>query len=240
MITPSGSRVLIVDDDETVREVVRRYLTREGHEVIEAVDGPGALTAVRSAAPDLVVLDLMLPGIDGLQVCREIRRSSLVPVIMLTALGEESDRVVGLEYGADDYVVKPFSPRELALRVARVIQRARPAPLPDSGAGKALADGDLLVDPAARTALRDGADLALTTREFDLLVFLLRHPRKAFGRTELMEQVWNWSFGDQSTVTVHVRRLREKIEPDPAVPRRIVTVWGVGYRYDMQSTENES
>lgn len=240
MITPSGSRVLIVDDDETVREVVRRYLTREGHEVIEAVDGPGALTAVRSAAPDLVVLDLMLPGIDGLQVCREIRRSSLVPVIMLTALGEESDRVVGLEYGADDYVVKPFSPRELTLRVARVIQRARPAPLPDSEAGKALGDGDLLVDPAARTALRDGADLALTTREFDLLVFLLRHPRKAFGRTELMEQVWNWSFGDQSTVTVHVRRLREKIEPDPAVPRRIVTVWGVGYRYDMQSTEQGS
>lgn len=231
MVAPSGSRVLVVDDDATVREVVRRYLSRDGHQVIEAADGPSALSAVRSSAPDLVVLDLMLPGIDGLEVCREIRRTSAIPVIMLTALGQESDRVVGLEYGADDYVVKPFSPRELTLRVSRVIERARPTAAPESGTEKSLTDGDLVVDPAARTALLSGRELALTTREFDLLTFLLRHPRQAFGRTELMEQVWNWSFGDQSTVTVHVRRLREKIEPDPAVPQRIVTVWGIGYRY---------
>jgi DNA-binding response OmpR family regulator len=232
----SGSRVLVVDDDATVREVVRRYLSRDGHEVIEAADGPSALSAVRSSAPDLVVLDLMLPGIDGLEVCREIRRTSAVPVIMLTALGQESDRVVGLEYGADDYVVKPFSPRELTLRVSRVIERARPTAAAESGTEKSLTDGDLVVDSAARTALLSGRELALTTREFDLLTFLLRHPRQAFGRTELMEQVWNWSFGDQSTVTVHVRRLREKIEPDPAVPQRIVTIWGVGYRYDPRES----
>ncbi|MDQ2848261.1 MAG: response regulator transcription factor [Actinomycetota bacterium] len=232
MIAPRMSRVLVVDDDATVREVVRRYLTRDGHEVIEAADGPSALNAVRNSSPDLVVLDLMLPGIDGLEVCREIRRSSAIPVIMLTALGEESDRVVGLEYGADDYVVKPFSPRELTLRVARVIARARPAAGQDPSTETVVTDGDLLVDPAARTALLGGEELGLTTREFDLLAFLLRHPRQAFGRTELMEQVWHWSFGDQSTVTVHVRRLREKIEPDPGVPRRIVTVWGVGYRYE--------
>lgn len=240
MTAPSGSRVLVVDDDETVREVVRRYLTREGHQVIEAADGPSALSAVRSSAPDLVVLDLMLPGIDGLEVCREIRRSSAIPVIMLTALGEESDRVVGLEYGADDYVVKPFSPRELTLRVGRVIERARPAAGPDPSADGTVTDGDLTVDRAARTALLRGAELGLTAREFDLLVFLLRHPRQAFGRTELMEQVWHWSFGDQSTVTVHVRRLREKIEPDPAVPRRIVTVWGVGYRYEPSPANPQS
>jgi DNA-binding response OmpR family regulator len=237
MIGLRASRILVVDDDPTVREVVRRYLTREGHEVIEATDGPSALSAIREAAPDLVVLDLMLPGIDGLQVCREIRRSSTVPVIMLTALGEESDRVVGLEYGADDYLVKPFSPRELTLRVARVIERARPTAEAGPAATRTLIDGDLLIDPAARTALRNGEDLGLTAREFDLLVFLLGHPRQAFGRPELMEKVWNWSFGDQSTVTVHVRRLREKIEPDPAVPRRIVTVWGVGYRYDLEPAE---
>jgi len=231
--TRRASRILVVDDDPTVREVVRRYLTREGHEVIEATDGPSALSAVRGGAPDLVVLDLMLPGIDGLQVCREIRRSSTVPVIMLTALGEESDRVVGLEYGADDYLVKPFSPRELTLRVARVIERTHPTAVSVLAPTRTLKDGDLLVDPAARTALRTGEDLGLTAREFDLLVFLVGHPRQAFGRQELMEKVWNWSFGDQSTVTVHVRRLREKIEPDPAVPRRIVTVWGVGYRYDL-------
>lgn len=223
--------VLVVDDDDTVREVVRRYLTRDGHRVIEAPDGATGLAAVRREHPDLVVLDLMLPGIDGLEVCREIRASSTVPVIMLTALGEESDRVVGLEYGADDYVVKPFSPRELALRVGRVLDRAAP-PAHADGQSEPLVDGDLHLDVLARTAHRSGRPLSLTTREFDLLAFLLRHPARVFTRAELMVQVWNWSFGDESTVTVHVRRLRAKIEPDPAVPRRIVTVWGVGYRFD--------
>ena len=228
------SKVLVVDDDDTVREVLRRYLARDGHEVLEAADGPTGLGLVRSQHPDLVVLDLMLPGLDGLQVCREVRKTSTVPVIMLTALGQESDRVVGREYGADDYVVKPFSPRELALRVGRVLERSRGA----VGAGPAesvevtSADGELWVSPISRTARRGGVELNLTSREFDLLHFLLAHPGQVFSRTELMEQVWGWSFGDQSTVTVHVRRLREKVEPDPARPTRIVTVWGVGYRLD--------
>ena len=229
------ARVLVVDDDDTVREVLRRYLTRDGHEVLEAADGITGLTLVRTENPDLLVLDLMLPGMDGLEVCREIRRTSTVPVIMLTALGQESDRVVGLEYGADDYVVKPFSPRELALRVARVLDRSRGS-LSAGGQGAASlvvsADGELSTDPVSRTARCRGAELTLTSREFDLLHFLLQHPGQVFGRAEMMEKVWGWSFGDQSTVTVHVRRLREKIEPDPARPTRIVTVWGVGYRLD--------
>ena len=227
------SRVLVVDDDDTVREVLRRYLTRDGHEVIEAADGITGLGLVRSGHPDLVVLDLMLPGMDGLEVCREIRRTSSIPVIMLTALGQESDRVVGLEYGADDYVVKPFSPRELALRVGRVLERSRGTVGPSSGGALVTsADGELSADPVSRTARLRGAELTLTSREFDLLHFLLQHPGQVFGRAEMMERVWGWTFGDQSTVTVHVRRLREKIEPDPARPTRIVTVWGVGYRLD--------
>jgi DNA-binding response OmpR family regulator len=230
------SRVLVVDDDDTVREVLRRYLTRDGHQVIEASDGITGLNLVRSRHPDLLVLDLMLPGMDGLEVCREVRRTSAIPVIMLTALGQESDRVVGLEYGADDYVVKPFSPRELALRVGRVLERSRgtsaPAPAPDAVVAVTTADGELSADPLSRIAWLRGRELTLTGREFDLLYFLLRHPGQVFGRAELMERVWGWTFGDQSTVTVHVRRLREKVEPDPARPTRIVTVWGAGYRLD--------
>lgn len=173
----------------------------------------------------------MLPGMSGLEVCRRLRRVSDVPVVMLTALGEESDRVVGFEHGADDYVTKPFSPRELALRVQSVLRRAgRTADAP--GENKLLADGGLRLDPAARTATRDGVPLSLTVREFDLLAHFLRHPGRAFGRADLLDQVWGWSYGDQATVTVHVRRLREKIETDPANPDRIVTVWGVGYRYE--------
>jgi DNA-binding response OmpR family regulator len=228
------SKVLVVDDDDTVREVLRRYLTRDGHDVLEAADGPTGLGLVRSQHPDLVVLDLMLPGMDGLAVCREVRRTSTVPVIMLTALGQESDRVVGLEYGADDYVVKPFSPRELALRVGRVLERRRGAVGrgPADSVEVASADGELSANALSRTARRAGVELNLTSREFDLLHFLLAHPGQVFSRMELMEQVWGWTFGDQSTVTVHVRRLREKVEPDPTRPTRIVTVWGVGYRLD--------
>jgi DNA-binding response OmpR family regulator len=230
------SRVLVVDDDDTVREVLRRYLTRDGHEVIEAADGITGLGLVRSGHPDLVVLDLMLPGMDGLEVCREIRRTSSIPVIMLTALGQESDRVVGLEYGADDYVVKPFSPRELALRVSRVLERSRGTVGPSSGGALVTsADGELSADPVSRTARLHGAELTLTSREFDLLHFLLQHPGQVFGRAEMMERVWGWTFGDQSTVTVHVRRLREKVERDPTMPERLVTVWGVGYRWEPHS-----
>ncbi|GAA2795391.1 response regulator transcription factor [Saccharopolyspora taberi] len=221
--------MLVVDDDTSVRDVVRRYLERAGYEVELAGDGETALQLHERHRPDLVVLDLMLPGVGGLDVCRRLRETSAVPVVLLTALGEESDRVLGLETGADDYVVKPFSPRELVLRVGSILRRAGASP---PGAGETVSDGPLRLDLGARRGTLDGAELALTGREFDLLAFLLRNPGRAFSRAELLERVWGWSFGDHSTVTVHMRRLREKIEPDPARPARIATVWGVGYRYD--------
>jgi DNA-binding response OmpR family regulator len=175
------------------------------------------------------VLDLMLPGTGGLDVCRALRAGQAPPaIVMLTALGEEDDRIRGLELGADDYVSKPFSPRELVLRVGSVLRRTSPA-VADAGP---LVDGNLQVHPAARRATLAGAELALTTREFDLLAFLLAHPGRAFTRAELLAQVWGWEFGDQSTVTVHVRRLGEKVVADPTRPRRIATIWGTGYRYD--------
>ncbi len=228
-----AARILVVDDDPTVAEVVARYLERDGH-VVECVnDGAEALRRALATPPDLLVLDLMLPKMDGLQVCRKLRERWPVPVIMLTALGEEIDRVVGLETGADDYVTKPFSPRELALRVQSVLRRARGALVP-TGTG-VLRDGDLVVDVGAHEVRVGGKEITLTAREFDLLAYLLRNPRQAFSRAALLDQVWGWSFGDSSTVTVHVRRLREKIESDPTDPRRIVTVWGVGYRYEPLS-----
>jgi DNA-binding response OmpR family regulator len=226
-------RLLVVDDDPTVSDVVRRYLERAGYTVALAADGPTALHQFARDRPDLVVLDLMLPGIDGLEVCRRLRATAPdLPVVMLTALGEEADRVLGLELGADDYVTKPFSPRELVLRIQSVLRRATPPTDPGT-----LTDGDLELDVARRVARLRGAELALTVREFDLLAHLMRNPGKAFRRTELLEAVWGWTFGDHSTVTVHVRRLREKIEDDPAQPRRIVTVWGVGYRYEWQAPD---
>jgi DNA-binding response OmpR family regulator len=228
-----GARVLVVDDDPTVSDVVRRYLERAEFEVVLAADGQGALNAVHEHRPDLVVLDLMLPGIDGLEVCRRLRRDDPnLPVVMLTALGDEADRVVGLSLGADDYVTKPFSPRELVLRVQSVLRRAVRSAEPAPGGAEVLTDGDLVVDAPRRVARLRGRELNLTVREFDLLVFLLRNPGRAFRRSDLLEAVWGWTFGDQSTVTVHMRRLREKIEDDPANPKRIVTVWGVGYRYE--------
>jgi DNA-binding response OmpR family regulator len=221
--------VLVVDDDLTVRDVVRRYLERAGHRVLVAGDGEEALRLIGGSRPDLVVLDIMLPGVDGIEVCRRTRGQSSVPIVMLTALGEESDRVLGLRLGADDYVTKPFSPRELTLRVESVLRRSRGAA--PAAAGE-LVDGDLRLDTAARVATRGGGPLALTLREFDLLAFLMANQGTAFSRADLLGRVWGWSFGDQSTVTVHVRRLREKVEDDPARPVRIATVWGVGYRYD--------
>jgi DNA-binding response OmpR family regulator len=222
------ARVLVVDDDHTVREVVVSYLRAHRHDVVEAADGEAALRVMREAPADLVVLDLMLPGIDGLEVCRRLRSASEVPVIMLTALGSETDRVVGLERGADDYVTKPFSPRELALRVDSVLRRSGERP----AAPERLTDGDLVVDTGRHVATLEGQPLALTVREFDLLRFLVANPGQAYSRDELLQQVWGWSFGDQSTVTVHVRRLREKVEADPTRPVRLVTVWGVGYRWE--------
>jgi DNA-binding response OmpR family regulator len=229
MVNSETGRILVVEDDPTVAEVVARYLVRDGHEVDCVADGHTALHVAAEKAPDLVVLDLMLPGIGGLEVCRSLRERWPVPIVMLTALGEEIDRLVGLETGADDYVTKPFSPRELALRVRSVLRRARGALAPT---GEATKDGDLTVDTAAHEVRLAGQAISLTAREFDLLAFLTRHPRQAFTRTDLLEQVWGWEFGDSSTVTVHVRRLREKIEEDPTVPQRILTVWGVGYRYE--------
>jgi len=223
------ARVMVVDDDVTVREVVVTYLRAAGYDVAEAADGESALTALREQRADLVVLDLMLPGIDGLEVCRRIRsKDDDVPVIMLTALGSETDRVVGLERGADDYVTKPFSPRELVLRVESVLRRVGD----HTGAKGTFTDGDLVVDATEHTATLAGNRLALTVREFDLLRFFVSHPGQAFSRDELLKQVWGWSFGDQSTVTVHVRRLREKVEADPTHPVRLATVWGVGYRWE--------
>jgi DNA-binding response OmpR family regulator len=224
------AHVLVVDDDHTVREVVVSYLRAGGHDVSEAEDGEQALKQHRGRSADLVVLDLMLPGIDGLEVCRRLRDGgSDVPVIMLTALGDEADRVVGLERGADDYVTKPFSPRELVLRVDSVLRRAGERAAPP---GEALVDGDLVVEPAQRLASLTGERISLTTREFDLLRFLVANPGVVHTREELLKQVWGWTFGDHSTVTVHVRRLREKVEADPTRPRRLVTVWGVGYRWE--------
>jgi DNA-binding response OmpR family regulator len=212
-----GTRVLVVDDDPTVSDVVRRYLEHAGYSVALAADGVTALNEYARQRPDLVILDLMLPGLDGLEVCRRLRlHPDSAPIIMLTALGEETDRIAGLQIGADDYVTKPFSPRELVLRVQSVLRRSQPRQQDR---------------PVRRVATLDGAELALTVREFDLLYYLMAHPGVALKRADLLEAVWGWTFGDQSTVTVHVRRLREKIERDPANPMRIQTVWGVGYRY---------
>ncbi len=223
------ARILVVDDDHTVREVAVSYLRAGGHTVADVDSGEAALKAMRDDPADLVVLDLMLPGIDGLEVCRRLREQRDVPVIMLTALGGEADRVVGLERGADDYVTKPFSPRELVLRVDSVLRRAGERAKPR---GEPVTDGDLTVDEAQHIATLAGAPLSLTAREFELLRFLVANPGIAFSREELLQEVWGWSFGDHSTVTVHVRRLREKVERDPTQPTRLVTVWGVGYRWD--------
>jgi two-component system, OmpR family, response regulator ResD len=240
--------VLVVDDDPTVAEVVLAYLRNAGYDVEHAADGETALGLAAARRPDLVVLDLMLPGIDGLEVCRRLQAYSgsepgarPIPIVMLTALGTESDRVLGLELGADDYVTKPFSPRELVLRIRSVLRRHDPAPpSPPRAEPERLRDGDLELDLEAHRATRDGVELALTVREFDLLAFLLANPDRAFRREELLEKVWGWTFGDQSTVTVHVRRLREKIEPDPAQPQRLLTVWGVGYRWSPAYVEQVS
>jgi len=229
-----GERILVVEDDLTVAEVVVDYLRHAGLDPRHAVDGRDALEIAAAWRPDLVVLDLMLPGVSGLEVCRRLREAHEAqtppPVIMLTALGEESDRVLGLESGADDYVTKPFSPRELTLRVQAVLRRvhAAAATVPP----RLVHSGRLEVDVAARRVRSDGRELELTVREFDLLAFFVSHPGRAFTRSELLERVWGWSFGDLSTITVYVRRLRDKVEQEPASPVQLQTVWGVGYRWE--------
>ena len=219
--------VLVVDDEPIVREVVVRYLAREGHRTLEAADGEAARSMIERTDPDLVVLDVMLPGTDGLELCRWIRRRSELPVIMLTARGEEADRIVGLELGADDYVTKPFSPRELAARVRSVLRRSALAALPAAN----LAFGDVQLERETREATKAGRPIRLTAKEFDLLWFLASHPRRVFSRDQLMASVWGYTAAlDTGTVTVHVRRLREKVEDDASRPRHLETVWGVGYR----------
>ena len=229
---PLAPRVLIVEDDPNVAEVVARYLEREGYRVETTADGAVGLERALEDLPDLVVLDLMLPSMGGLEVCRRLREVAPVPVIMLTARGEEADRIAGLELGADDYVAKPFSPRELTARVRAVLRRAGGA-LSGSPPGPTLLQaGEIEVDLVAHEARIRGELVPLTAKEFDLLAHLMRHPRRAFRREELLRDVWGFSYGDTSTVTVHIRRLREKVEADPSEPRHVATVWGVGYRFE--------
>ena len=225
------SRILVMDDERVVTEVVERYLRQEDFEVCVAADGHQALESARKWHPDLVVLDLMLPGMDGLEVCRNIRKESSMPIIMLTAKGDETDRIVGLELGADDYVVKPFSPRELVARIKTVLRRSQSGP-PQAMGGVLRFEG-CTIDPGSRSVLNDSGPVQLTGKEFDLLFFLASNPGQVFTREQLMDQVWDFTYaGDISTVTVHIRRLRKKLETDPVKPRYIKTVWGVGYKFE--------
>lgn len=224
-------KILVVEDEPMVADVVSRYLRRDGFEVMTATDGQAALNFAREWTPDLILLDLMLPKIDGLEVCRRLRAESSVPIIVVTAKGDEADRIVGLELGADDYVSKPFSPRELVARVRAVLRRTRqPVAPPVDGAVRI---GPISIDPAGRQATVRNEPVELTAKEFDLLWFLVRNAGQVFTRTQLLDQVWDYEyFGDESTVTVHIHRLRSKIEPDPVRPQFLKTVWGVGYKLE--------
>jgi DNA-binding response OmpR family regulator len=224
-------RVLVVDDESVVRDVVVRYLHHDGFDTLEAADGVTARRSIEADRPDLVVLDVMLPECNGLDLCRWIRAEGNLPVILLTARGEESDRITGLELGADDYVVKPFSPRELVVRIKSILRRVAPA---EKRTVRHIEAGGLSIDADRREVLLGGRDVGLTATEFDLLWCLARHPRVAFSREQLLAQVWGYEAAldaGTATVTVHVRRLREKIEDDPSDPRRLSTVWGFGYRF---------
>ena len=224
---PRGS-VLVVDDEPTITDVVSRYLQRAGYATRIASDGPSALQTAVQDRPDLVVLDLMLPGMDGLEVMRRLRERGQVAVILLTAKGEPTDRVIGLRLGADDYVAKPFSPAELVARVDAVLRRVASSPQLE----EPISFDGLELDPVARRVAVRGKEVQLTVREYELLLHFMRHPGQAFSRDQLMDAVWQYSFyTDTSTVTVHMRRLRSKIEDDPSSPRWLQTVWGVGYRF---------
>ena len=229
----NSQRILVVDDEPQVVEALKLYLSRDGFRVNTASDGEAALAAFENHSPDLVVLDLMMPKVDGLEVFRRLRAKHSTPVIMLTAKGDELDRVLGLELGADDYIVKPFSPREVVARVKNVLRRATSQEQATSD--KALESNGLRIDPRTRLVQVGERGIELTSKEFDLLYFLAQHPGQVFTRAQLMDKVWGYEFfGDASTVTVHVRRLREKIEVDAADPRYIATVWGVGYKFEKE------
>jgi two-component system, OmpR family, response regulator ResD len=230
----SAERILVVDDEPSIREIVTLYLKRSGYEVTTAADGQAAADALARQSFDLVVLDLMLPQVDGLEITRRLRATGEMPIIILTARSEEIDRILGLEMGADDYVTKPFSPQELVSRVRAVLRRSQRAQqnILDTG-GRPLIYDHLRIDPQTRLVEAHGKEIMLTAREFDLLWLLARHPRQVFNRDQLLDLVWGITeYIDASTITVHVRRLREKIEADPANPRYIQTVWGVGYKFE--------
>jgi DNA-binding response OmpR family regulator len=232
--TMTGQHILIVDDEPNVGDVLGIYLRRESFSVSIARDGQAALDEIERQPPDLLVLDLMLPHVDGLQVVRRLREreASDVPIIILTAKTEESDRIAGLELGADDYVTKPFSPRELVSRVKAILRRTKNTTI---AVEKPVTFGRLHIDPRTRVVTLDGRPCNLTAKEFDLLWFLARHPRQVFNREQLLEHVWGFAeYVDFSTVTVHVRRLREKIEDDPSRPQLVQTVWGVGYKFETE------
>ncbi|HEX6544389.1 MAG TPA: response regulator transcription factor [Ktedonobacterales bacterium] len=226
-------RVLVVDDERNIREVLAQYLEVAGFAVIEAADGATALRLAATTPPDLVVLDLMLPGIDGMEVCRRLRAESTIPILMLTAKTEEEDKLAGFGLGADDYVTKPFSPREVVVRVQALLRRVEALRVPAMLLDDTLRIGGLVIRPQLRQVERDGAVLDLTAKEFDLLRFLAEHPRQVFSRQQLLDQVWDIGYyGDPSTVTVHICRLREKLEVDATRPHHLRTVWGVGYKFE--------
>jgi DNA-binding response OmpR family regulator len=222
--------ILVADDEPTLVATLKYNLERESYGVITAADGESALAAARAHRPDLILLDLMMPGLNGLEVCRIIRRETHVPILILTARGAETDKVAGLEIGADDYVTKPFSVRELMARVRALLRRSESAPAPEASI---VSSGDLTIDVRKRTVSRDGVGLALKPKEFELLSFFARNPGKAFTRDQLLNQIWGYDFaGDTRTVDVHVRWLRQKIEDEPERPTRVITIRGVGYRFD--------
>ncbi len=225
----AGELILVVDDEANIVELVRAYLEKDGFRVLEAQDGPSALRAVESHRPDLVILDIMLPEVDGWEVCKRIRSFSRVPIIMLTARDAEVDRIVGLELGSDDYLAKPFSPRELVARVKAVLRRSRASAEEED---RPLVIEDMVIDPSRRKVTRGGEEISLTTKEFDLLYVLALNRGIVLSRDRLLERVWGYTYaGDTRTVDVHLRHLREKLEPDPSNPRYLLTVWGVGYKF---------
>ncbi len=228
----TGVKILVVDDEPSIREVVSLYLEQMGFVPTVVGDGRAALDLIRTAPPDLLILDVMLPGVDGYEITRQVRANSDIPIILLTARNDEIDRILGLELGADDYVVKPFSPRELVSRVKAVLRRTQQAPAAPGG-DQPVNVGSMRIDPRTRQVTVEGKEIALTVKEFDLLWMFVSNPQQVFNRSQLLDRVWGVAeFIDPSTVTVHVRRLREKIEKDPSNPRHIITVWGVGYRFE--------
>jgi two-component system, OmpR family, response regulator VicR len=225
--------ILVVDDDATIRDILERYLRREGFAVRTTADGQTALQTISNERPDLIVLDLMLPQVDGWEMCRRLRAETTIPILMLTARGEEYERILGLGLGADDYVTKPFSPGEVVARIKAIFRRIDMARAVVPLRKEIIRGGPIMIDPGTRQVTVSGKSVSLTPKEFDLLHFLASHPRQVFSQQQLLDQVWSYTYaGETSTVTVHIRHLREKIESDPAHPHFIETVWGVGYRFN--------